>query len=169
VAVNCGLRLGEYTGMCWRHVHLDEAVLNVEQQHTLIGTIEPPKTRAGIRRVPLTSEMVAFFRELKLASRFSQPDDFVFSSDNGTPLQHSNVRRRGFEPARDLAGLPKELRLHDLRHAFASRCVAAGVPVNVLSMAMGHADVSITLKTYTHLYDRAGAEDAFRRAMGGAS
>ena len=159
------MRLGELTGLWWKHVDLDEAVLNVEQQHTLIGTIEPPKTKAGIRRVPLTNEMVSFFRELKLRSRFSRPEDFVFSSENGTALQHSNIRRRASEPARDLADLPEALRFHDLRHAFASRAAHKGVPINVLSAALGHADVGVTTKVYVHLYASEAAEDAFRKAM----
>jgi integrase len=168
-ATHCGLRAGELTGLCWRHIDLDKAVLTVEQQFTQIGTIEPPKTKAGIRRVPLTPEMVSFFRTLKLASKFSKEEDFVFSSANGTPLQHSNVGRRGFKPARNLAGLPEALRLHDLRHAFASRCAARGVPVNVLSEVMGHADIGITLRTYTHLYGRDQAEQSFRLAMSGGA
>jgi integrase len=45
----------------------------------------------------------------------------VFASLSGTPLGHRNVLRRGFEPARDAAGLPSSLTLHDLRHAAASR------------------------------------------------
>jgi integrase len=61
-----------------------------------------------------------------------------------------------------IAGLSEELRFHDLRYAFASMAAAKGVPINVLSAAMGHADIGVTLKTYTHLYDRAKAEDAFR-------
>jgi hypothetical protein len=40
----------------------------------------PPKTKNGIRRVPLTPDMVGFLRKLKLASKFSQETDFVFTT-----------------------------------------------------------------------------------------
>jgi integrase len=167
-AVYTGLRLGELLGLCWRHIDPDERVLHVEQQWTLTHQLTPPKTKNGVRRVPLTPGMVGFFRELKLASRFSQPDDFVFASLSGKPLQHRNVQTRGFEPARDLAGLPESLTFHSLRHAFASMAAHRTVPIEVLSAALGHGDTSITQKVYLHLFNRERAEDAFRRAMGGA-
>ena len=104
-------------------------------------------------------------RRLRLASRFSQETDFVFASRDGTPLGHRNVDRRGFEPARDLAGLPGSLTFHELRHAFASRAAHRGVPLNVLSEIMGHATIAVTSNVCVHLYGRAAAEDAFRVAM----
>jgi integrase len=111
--------------------------------------------------------MVAMLRRLKLASKFSQEEDYVFSSTAGTPLGHRNVQRRGFEAARDKAELPEGLTFHQLRHAFASLAAHRGVPVSVLSEVMGHADVGITQKRYMHLYGREKAEEAFRAAMTG--
>jgi hypothetical protein len=43
---------------------------------------------------------------LKLASSFSQDEDFVFASKTGKPLDYRNVYRYGWEAARDAAGLP---------------------------------------------------------------
>jgi integrase len=140
-------------------------VLRVERQWTLTSELTPPKTKAGVRRIPLSDELVRFFRELRLASRYSQETDPVFASRTGGRLRHRNVQRRAFEAARDEAGLPAELRFHDMRHAFASRCASRGVPIQTLSAVMGHADVSITQRVYVALYDRARAEDAFRAAM----
>lgn len=80
-------------------------------------------------------------------------------------MSHRNVQRRGFEPARDEAGLKPTLTFHSLRHAFASIAASRGVPVTVLSEIMGHSDVGVTQRVYVHLYDRAKAEDAFRAAM----
>jgi integrase len=109
--------------------------------------------------------MVAFLRKLRLASRYSQDADPVFASRTGGPLSHRNVQRRAFEPARDLAELPKTLTFHDLRHAFASYAAHRGVPMNVLSEIMGHTNVAVTAKVYVHPYGRQKAEDAFREAM----
>jgi integrase len=61
------------------------------------------------------------------------------------------------------------LTFHDLRHAFASLAAHRGVPIQVLSDVLGHRDISVTQKVYLHLYGREQAEDAFRKAMGGAS
>jgi hypothetical protein len=53
---------------------------------------------------------------------------------------------RGFEPARDLAGLPSSLTLHDLRHAAASRLIRAGLDVVAVASVLGHEDANTTLR-----------------------
>jgi integrase len=166
-AVYTGLRLGELLGLQWQDVDFGEAVLHVRRQWTRMQELAEPKTKAGLRRVPLSADMVAELRRLKLASKFSQETDFVFVSHAGGPLRHRNVQRRAFERARDLAGLPPSLTFHDLRHAFASMAAHRNVPIQVLSAAMGHADTGVTTKVYWHLFNRESAEDAFRKAMSG--
>jgi integrase len=165
-AVFTGLRLGELLGLQWGDVELDNGVLHVRRQWTRMGELAAPKTKKGLRRVPLTAELVRRLREHKLASSFSQDGDFVFASLTGGPLSHRNVQRRGFEPARDLAELDSSVTFHDLRHAFASIAASRGIPVNVLSEIMGHSNIGVTQQVYIHLFGRDQAEDAFRKAMG---
>lgn len=167
-AVYTGLRQSELLGLRWEAVDLDDAVLHVRQQWARSRELTAPKTKAGVRRVPLAPHVVTMLRKHKLASKFSTDGDYVFASKTGKPLEHRNVSRRGFEAARDKAGLNPSLSLHDLRHAFASMAAHRGVPVDVLSATMGHGDIAVTLKVYTHLFNRRRAEDAFRAAMGGA-
>ena len=103
------MRLGELLGLQWQDVDFDEAVIRVERQWTLLGTLEPPKTKAGVRRVPLGTDMLVLLRRLKeqaFALGRAKPEDHVFASKAGTPLRHRNVQVRGFEAARDEAGLP---------------------------------------------------------------
>jgi integrase len=169
LAVRTGLRLGELLGLQWQHIDLDAGVIYVRQQWTKYGEITAPKTKKGRRRVPLSAEDVAFVRRLKLASRFSKDDDFVFASRAGTPLGHRNAQRRGFEAARDAAELPQHLTFHSLRHAFASFAAHRRVPLSVLSEVMGHSHVGVTQRVYVHLYGREQAEDAFRQAMAGGT
>lgn len=167
VAIGTGLRLGELLGLQWGDIDFDEAILNVRRQYSRTGELAPPKTPKALRRVPLAPDLVSLLRHRRISSRFSQEHDFVFANSKGRPLQHRNVQRRAFEAARDLAGLPKTVRFHDLRHAFASIAAHRGVPVAVLSTVMGHRDVGVTQGVYTHLYNRDAAEDAFRTAMAG--
>jgi integrase len=164
-AIYTGLRLGELLGLQWTDVDFETGVLHVRRQWTLTGELTEPKTKKGVRRVPLGDDMVAYLRRQKLASKYSTEGDFVFASKAGTPLSHRNVQARGFEAARDKAELPDTLTFHSMRHAFASLAAHRGVPVSVLSQVMGHADVGITQRVYMHLYDRDRAEDAFRAAM----
>jgi integrase len=147
--VTAGQRLVRVNG---QDVDLDAGVLRVRRQFTLTGELTEPKTKKGLRRVPLGDDMVAFLRRHKLAARFSQAEEFVFASRSGTPLSHRNVQVRGFEAARDKAELPETLTFHKLRHAFASLAAHRGVTMNVLSEVMGHAHVGITQSIYMHLY-----------------
>jgi len=59
------------------------------------------------------------------------------------------------------AGLPV-IRLHDLRHSYATAALANGVPVKVLSQRIGHADVGVTLKIYAHVMPGDDVEAALR-------
>ena len=164
-AIYTGLRLGELLGLQWRDVDFEGEVLHVRRQFTLTRELTEPKTKNGLRRVPLSADMSLLLRRHKIASVFSQDTDFVFASKAGTPLGHRNVQRRGFELARVNAGLPDSLTFHDLRHAFASLAAHRGVPVQVLSAALGHGDIGVTQRIYIHLYGREQAEEAFRMAM----
>jgi hypothetical protein len=76
----------------------------------------------------------------------------VFASNEGTPLEHRNVTRRGFEPAVARAGI-ENVTFHDMRHAFASRMIARGIEPVTLAKLMGHEDIRETLNTYSHLWD----------------
>ena len=60
--------------------------------------------------------------------------------------------------ARD-AGIP-HIRLHDVRHSYATAALAAGVPTKVVSERLGHASIAITLDTYSHVLPNMQAEAA---------
>jgi integrase len=48
------------------------------------------------------------------------------------------------------AGLPR-IRLHDVRHSYATAALAAGVRPKVISQRLGHATIAITMDTYSHV------------------
>ena len=77
-------------------------------------------------------------------------------------------RRAARDALRDRLGLP--VRLHDLRHTAASLMLAAGVPLKVVSEALGHSSIAITADVYSHVTPdlRREAADALDRAFGGA-
>ena len=151
-------------GLHWRDIDLHEGVLRVRKQWTRAGEYGPTKSDAGVRRVPLSADMVKYLAALKLNSNYSGDDDPVFASKNGKPLGHRNVTRRGSEPAIKLAGIG-DISIHDLRHAFASRMISRGVEPVTLASLMGHEDARITLSRYAHVYDKERTDDAVRAAM----
>jgi integrase len=136
----------------------------VRRQWTRLSEYAPPKTRAAVRRVPLSTDMVKYLSEHKLASRYSKDDEPVFASKSGRPLGHRGATGRGF------AGAAKEARLegvsfHSMRHAFASRMIDRGISSTVLAKLMGHESSAITERRYIHLFDKQRTDDAVRRAM----
>ena len=83
-------------------------------------------------------------------------DDLVFTSVDGTPL-HPDWFGRTFTRLARAAGLPT-IRLHDLRHSFATLALDAGVKVWDVSDILGHANISITLDLYRHAVPDTQAE-----------
>jgi integrase len=163
-ALVTGLRLGELLGLRWQDVDLQEGVLHVRQQFTRLGEYGPPKTKAALRRIPLSHEMKKYLAELKLGSDFSADDDPVFASRNGKPLGHRNATRRGFEAAAAQAEI-EGVTFHSMRHAFASRMIHRGISSTVLAALMGHESSTITERRYIHLFDQQGTDDEVRVAM----
>jgi integrase len=160
-----GLRLGEVTGLQWWDFDKDAGYLTVSRQWTRDDGYAPPKTKAGTRRIPLPADLRDELIALRLHSRYSQDEHPIFASREGGPLQHRNVARRGFERSRDEAKLPKRLTFHDLRHAAASRMIAAGLSPVVVAELLGHGDATVTLSVYAHLWDRQRTDEAVRAAL----
>jgi integrase len=163
-ALFTGLRLGELLGLQWQDIDLQEGVLHVRRQYTRLGDYAPPKTKAAVRRIPLSEEMTKHLAELKLRSRYSSDDDPVFAARNGKPLKHRNATRRGFENAAEQAVIGG-VSFHSMRHAFASRMIDRGISSTVLAALMGHESSTITERRYIHLFDRQRTDEAVRQAM----
>lgn len=106
--------------------------------------LSPPKTPTSRRIVALPQvsvDALARQRQTQDADRstagrrWHNPDDLVFTTDIGTPLDPSNVRRR-LQHVADRAGLD-HLHPHLLRHAAASLLSAAGVSLEEISDLLG--------------------------------
>ncbi|WP_174535057.1 tyrosine-type recombinase/integrase [Micromonospora chalcea] len=108
-AAGAGLRWGECAGLTWSSVDLDRASLRVvqvaEETHGGIVLRPYPKSRAGVRTVPLPSFLLAALRELHTAADDPDPRALVFRDRVGRPLRRSNFRRRVWLPSLVRAGL----------------------------------------------------------------
>ena len=76
----------------------------------------------------------------------------MFCSGRGRTVGHRNLTARGLEKAGCRAGLSC-VTFHVLRHTFASLLIDQGHDVVFVSRQLGHANPSITLKVYAHLFD----------------
>jgi integrase len=167
VAATLGLRCGEILGLRWEDLDKENSELHVRRQLLRTGEYGDPKTKAGKRDIPLPADLREALLAHRLASRFSQDDQPIFASRSGTPFGHRNVTRRGWEAVRDKAGLDKSLTFHDLRHAAASRLIAARLTPVQVAHVLGHKDPAVTLKVYAHLFDQKQSNEAVRQALAG--
>jgi len=86
------------------------------------------------------------------------PDGPVFSVPGGAPMRNSNFSRRVWKPAIREAGLPKGLRVHDLRHTTVALLINRGAHPEAIKRYMGHSSIAVTMDVYGHLFPSA-AED----------
>jgi integrase len=170
-AVFTGLRLGEVLGLKWMDVDFERGVIHVRRQPTQQGEFSEPKTASGKREVVMFPDLGRYLREHRLASAFSGDDDFVFTTQEGTPHLQGNVTKRGLAKAATAAGLNHSgeptLRMHDLRHCFASMLIHEGADVVFVARQLGHANPAITLRVYAHLSRLGGAGQADARGARG--
>jgi integrase len=155
-----GLRRGEALGLRWSDLDLDAGRASIRQtviviRHTvMIGT---PKTAKGRRIVTLDKGTVTALREHRgrqAAERLLMgagwtDNDLVFCHPDGTVL-HPERFSRGFLETVARIGLPR-IRLHDLRHGWATLALQAGIHPKVVQERLGHANIAITLDTYSHV------------------
>jgi integrase len=137
---------------------LDEALMlkwdDVDIEHRLV-TLR--KTKSGkARRVPIFDSVLSVLKEMKL-----QRGTEAYLWPGGRPGKRLSqpAVRRPFKQACTRAGLPPQLRLHDLRHTFASLFLVDGGDIFKLSRILGHSSVTITERTYAHLKKSAFEED----------
>jgi integrase len=68
----------------------------------------------------------------------------------GSPTNSTNLRRRSFTALLKRANLPR-VRFHDLRHTCATLLLGRNVHPKYVQELLGHANIAITLDTYSHL------------------
>lgn len=131
-----GLRKDEILGLKWPMIDWQHAVFNL------------PDTKTGQRSVPVSSQVMALLREIQEHNGHSRTGHVV-RSRTGRRLTSLN---KTWERIRVLAGIP-DVRLHDLRHSFASDALMGGVPLAIIGKILGHRQPTTTQR-YAHLADR---------------
>jgi integrase len=170
LAIHTGMRQGELLGLKWENVDLAANAIRV--RHTLLRTkgrviLGEPKTKKSRRTVHLTGAASRALeehleRQLKVMERLGdlyRDQGLVFTTEVGTPINPSNLRKRSFAPLLQKAGLP-HLRFHDLRHTCATLLLSKNIHPKYVQELLGHATVSITLDTYSHVLPGMGNQVA---------
>lgn len=138
-----GCRKGEILSLKWSQVKLDE------------GRLFLPMTKNGkSRSILLNSKSREVLVLLTDHRAFQDQEDcceYVFPSRAGTRKGHINDLRKPFEKVCEAADV-EGLRVHDLRHSFATIAVQGGASLYDVQKLLGHSDISMTQR-YAHMLD----------------
>jgi integrase len=173
LAVHTGMRQGELLALKWQDVDLENAKLSVRRTLTmsngriLLGELKTKKSRRTIRLTDAAIQALHehLARQLEGMERLGdayRDEGLIFASQVGTPINPTNLRRRSFAALLRRANLPK-IRFHDLRHTCATLLLSRNVHPKYVQELLGHANIAITLDTYSHVIP--GMGDHAMRAM----
>lgn len=160
-----GLRKGEAAGVQIGDIDLSLRRLTLSRQLQRDGATFAVRlpTYGSERVVHLPDELVAMLRVHIETYLPDGPHDRWLFAAGGEPIYDNGIDWR-WRATRNSAGLP-HVRLHDLRHFYASGLIAAGCDVVTVQRALGHSSATTTLNTYSHLWPT--AEDRTRAAAAG--
>lgn len=162
-----GLRLGEAAALQVADLDLEARSLQVSRQVQRVNgaSVEIRAPKYGSERtVYLADGLVSLIRDYITEHRpGTDPQRWLFEGERGHP-PHQNTVGYWWRKTRTTAGC-ETVRLHDLRHYYASGLISAGCDVVTVQRALGHSSATITLNTYAHLWPN--AEDRTRNAAAG--
>lgn len=153
-----GMRIGEICALQFKDIDFDEKIIHVNKTIQRIYNpldelepskivITPGKTKNSIREIPITDEILKILKTIKIN------DDYYVLSNSKKAIE-PRTYRKFYNKFMNEAGV-QPIKFHALRHTFASINIENGVDVKTISDILGHSDISITLKTYTHTTQKA--------------
>ena len=166
IMLYCGCRPQEVAVLTLKDFDFDRQVLHITKALKSDGTIGKPKSKAGIRDIPLPSA---------LADLIPRKQGYICTNLRGGRLTQTSMRNlwhrfkrlmelehgtKTFRNALVDPFLPDDLTPYCYRHTYCTDLQDAGVPLVVASRLMGHSDVKVTAKIYTH-----ASTDSFQDAL----
>ena len=151
--ITSGMRPGEALALRWSSVDFSKNRVTVNR--SLVRKrgggyeLQEPKTSRSRRTIPLPSSTIEDLKELKEGQKVVKLEGFIFSDKTGEPV-HDRTMYKEFKRIIKDAKLP-DLRLYDLRHTCATLLLAAGENPKIVSERLGHANITLTLDTYSHV------------------
>jgi integrase len=172
-----GMRLGELLGLRWTDVDLDASALSVRQSLIAVHhvtRIETPKNgkARALRLDPTTVAILRAHKARQSAERLAwgsawTDSGLVFTREDGV-LLHPDTFSKMFRKLSEAAGV-RPIRLHDVRHGYATLALKAGTHPKVVQQRLGHSSIMVTLDIYSHVPDELDDQAAtvLSRAMEG--
>lgn len=151
-----GLRIGEVLALKSTDIDLRKNLIHVTKTLTtdkndkvIMG--DSPKTYAGIREIPIPefikNEIIG---QMMLAE--NNKEKLLFVNSKGGYMDPKNANRLLKRTLKQI-GI-EDISTHSLRHTYGTRCIEAGMRAVALQRLMGHTDISVTLNTYTSIFNK---------------
>ena len=152
-----GMRVSEVMGLKWSDIDFAKRSISIQRILHFRKKEErfefgEPKSKSGIREIPMTDECYRILKEVKMKKLVSvEFPDLVFTNKLGIPTK-SSTYDSAIAKITCKAGIEK-FSMHCLRHTFATRCIECGMRPKTLQKILGHANISITMNLYVHVTD----------------
>lgn len=172
IADMTGMRIGEILALTTDDIDLDNKIIHVNKTLTkdkndrvIIGTTT--KTYSGQRDVPIIPSLYDILNSYKInhtGTLFTKDNKLITPSTinahlkrictkaNIKPVKVNSTKRN--KNGEIIKIRSSDVHTHMLRHTFATRCIESGMQAVTLSRILGHKDISVTLNTYTDVFNQ---------------
>lgn len=156
-----GMRLGEVLALNWNDIGFSRNIITVSKSVYFkkgVSYISPPKTKASIRQIVINSKLmneleVWQHKQYELLKQFSNDDctDLQLFQSSPVLITKDSIEKYYHDLLKRNSN-PKKIRIHDLRHSHASLLINQDEDYLVVKERLGHASITSTIDTYSHLY-----------------
>ena len=155
-----GMRMGEILALNWNDINLLTNTIHVTKTAYFLNKrnhINSTKTRASTRYITINNKLANMLRDWK-QEQTTLLKEFIDDIDNLQVIQSSpisitkNMIDKKFKQILSRNNDIKKIHIHDLRHSHASLLINQGEDYLVVKERLGHASITTTIDTYSHLY-----------------
>ena len=177
ILFHTGMRISEFCGLTIKDIDFEDRIINIDHQlhrdSNMNLSINPTKTNAGTRKLPMTEDVAEMFRAIiddrpkpKIEPMIDGYSGFLFLDGEGLPLVAMHWEHRFNHMVHRYNEIYKvqmpNITPHICRHTYCTNMARSGMNPKTLQYLMGHSDIGVTMNTYTHLGLDAARDEMIR-------
>ncbi|HGE2941507.1 TPA: tyrosine-type recombinase/integrase [Streptococcus pneumoniae] len=155
-----GLRLGEALALTWQDIDFSSNTIHITKSVYVnkgVTHISTTKTKAGTRRIVINKKLSQKLqdwekRQKHLLEQFTNNSLTLQVFQNSPITITKNAIEKQYKKIIERDSTLKKIRIHDFRHSHASLLINQGEDYLVVKERLGHASITTTIDTYSHLY-----------------
>ena len=160
IAFFTGMRMGEILALNWYDVNLITSTIHITKTAYFVNNvnhINSTKTRAGTRLITINNKLTEMLSDWKekqedILKEFTKDTESLQIIQSTPIVITKNMVDKKFKQILSRNNNLKKIRIHDLRHSHASLLINQGEDYLVVKERLGHASITTTIDTYSHLY-----------------